>query len=208
MFKERTEAAKELSKELGKFKEEDCIILAQPKGGLPIGSVLSKELDKPYEIYLTGKIKHPDNDMGIGAVDLTGRVINKEIEQATEDYLEHEIGNVRNELQGKFFEYMGSKEPTPLNGKTVILVNDGVENGEELIATVELLKKNKPNKIILAVPVATDSFKNKITDFVDEFICLETQPDVEGVRMVKEQYEDLEMERFIPVNRDEEQNRY
>lgn len=207
MFKERTEAAKELGKELSRYKDGDCLILALPKGGLPIGSILSKELQKPYEVYLTGKIKHPDNAMIIGYVDLTGRLINKEIEQATEAYLEHEIGKVRNELQGKFVEYMGTKESTPVNGKTIILVNDGVEDGEEMISTVELLKKNKPEKIVLAVPVATDSFKNKVTNFVDEFVCLETQPDVVGVKMIKEQYEELEMEKFIPVNRDEQQRR-
>lgn len=208
MFKERTEAAKQLSRELSKYEKEDCIILAIPKGGLAIASVLAEELHKPHEVYLTEKISHPENkNFNIGAVDLTGRIINADIEEATESYLEHEIGKVRNELQLKYQEYMGTQVPVALNNKTVILVDDGIENGEEMIATVELLKKNNPGKVVLAVPVATDTFKDNIKNFVDEFICLETHPDIDGVKMVKDQYEELDMERYIPVGRDEEQRR-
>lgn len=61
MYKDRTEAAKRLAAELNKYKKEDCIILALPKGGLPIGSVLSKELEKPFEVYLTSQIDHPES---------------------------------------------------------------------------------------------------------------------------------------------------
>lgn len=208
MFKERTEAAKQLATELEKYKKEDCIILALPKGGLPIGSTLSKELKKPFEVYLTEKISHPENkNLKVGAVDLTGRIINKDMEQATESFLEHEIGKVRNQLQNKYQEYMGTKAPLAVNNKVVILVDDGVENGEDMVAVVELLKKNKPLKIVLAVPVATESFKNDIKELVDEFICLEVHPDIEGVRMAKNHYEELDMEKYLPLARDEEQTK-
>lgn len=206
MFKKRTDAAKELAGELNKYKKEDCIILALPKGGLPIGSVLSKELEKPYEVYLTGKISHPENDsLQVGAVDLTGRIINKDMDQATETFLENEIGKVRNELQRKYQEYMGTNSPLAVNGKTIILVDDGIENSQEMLAVIELLKKNNPLKVVVAVPVATESFKKDIRGLVDEFVCLELQPDVEGVREFKNNYEEFDMEEYVPLGRDEEQ---
>lgn len=208
MYKDRTEAAKRLAAELNKYKKEDCIILALPKGGLPIGSVLSKELEKPFEVYLTSQIDHPESqNLKVGAVDLTGRIINKDMDMATESYLENEIAKVRNELQNKYQEYMGTTTPLAVNGKTVILVDDSVEDDQNMFAVVELLRKNNPLKIILAVPVASERFNYEIQGLVDEFVCLNIQADSEGVRMVKNNYDELDLERYLPISRDEEQPR-
>lgn len=178
MFKDRNEAALLLAAKLEKYKNRDGVVLAVPRGGVPIGSVIAKKLNLPLEIVLSKKIGHPGNpEYAIGSVSLHGTIINEEVSDVSIDYIHKESKRILEGLKEKFQLYMGNRKPMDLNGKIVIIVDDGIATGSTILATVEAVKKNNPTEIVIAVPVSPPASVNKISKNVDEFICL-LEPEV------------------------------
>lgn len=172
LIKNRKEAAEKLAEKLLKYKDDDGIVMAIPRGGVPVGHEISERLNWPLEIVLSKKIGHPTNkEYAIGAVSLTGRIVNNEI-PVSEDYIDTETKNIRNELLNKYHKYMHDQEPLSITGKTVILTDDGVATGHTLLSTIDLLKRDKPAKIVVAIPVSSPGAMRKIEERVDEAICL------------------------------------
>jgi putative phosphoribosyl transferase len=193
MFLDRYDAAKQLVEKLDEFKNKNAIIIAIPRGGVPLAYYISKTLDLPLEIFLSKKIGHPNNpEFAIGAVTLNGVMLDDSSNDVSKDYLKTEIDRILRSLKEKFNLFMGNRKPLDLKNKTVIIVDDGIATGNTIQATVEVIKKNKPKKIIIAVPVAPHSATKKLSNIVDEFICLHTPKDFIGVG----QY----FERFPQVN--------
>ncbi|WP_236613993.1 phosphoribosyltransferase [Nafulsella turpanensis] len=188
-MKNREEAGQKLSEKLLKYKGEEGIVMAVPRGGVPVGYEISRQLDWPLDIVMVKKIGHPTNkEFAIGAVSFNGQVINHEA-GVPSDYIDTEVARVRNELNNQYHKYMDDKEPLTITGKTVILTDDGVATGQTLLATVELLKKDKPAKIIVAVPASSPDAMQKIEEQVEEAICL-TCP--QEFNSVGEFYQDFE----------------
>ncbi len=189
LMKNREEAGQKLSEKLLKYKGEEGIVMAVPRGGVPVGYEISRQLDWPLDIVMVKKIGHPTNkEFAIGAVSFNGQVINHEA-GVPSDYIDTEVARVRNELNNQYHKYMDDKEPLTITGKTVILTDDGVATGQTLLATVELLKKDKPAKIIVAVPASSPDAMQKIEEQVEEAICL-TCP--QEFNSVGEFYQDFE----------------
>lgn len=172
LIKDRKEAAGKLAEKLLKYKDDDGIVMAIPRGGVPVGHEISERLNWPLEIVLSKKIGHPTNkEYAIGAVSLTGRIVNNEV-PVSEDYIDTETKNIRTELLNKYHKYMHDQEPLSITGKTVILTDDGVATGHTLLSTIDLLKHDKPAKIVVAIPVSSPGAMRKIEEQVDEAICL------------------------------------
>lgn len=177
LFKSREHAANSMIPFLKKYKDDDAVILAIPKGGLPIGATIAKHFSFPLDILLTKKIGHPtDPEWAVGAISLEGLVVNKTI-KLPEDYIETEAKIIRKSLLAKYKIYMGNRKPIDLAGKTVIIVDDGVATGNTLKATIAMLRNKNPKKIIIAIPVAPPDSANELKKLVDEFICLRTPSD-------------------------------
>lgn len=178
MFKDRHEAAMLLAKKLEKYKNKNGIVLAVPRGGVPIGYYIAKELDLPLEIILSKKIGHPQNpEYAIGSVSLQGTIINDNIMGVSKEYLEKEGERILKGLKEKFKLFMGHRKPIDLKDKIVIVVDDGIATGNTILATLEMLKKSDPKQIIIAVPVSPPDTARKLSKLVDEFICLLTPED-------------------------------
>ena len=206
MFKNRIDAGRQLAEKLMKFKGENVVILAIPRGGLPLGEIIAKALKVPLDVSLTKKIGHPFNkEYAIGAVSLEGIILMDEIE-VSKDYIEEETSRIRQKLKKRQDEYYKNRAPMNLEKKTVIVVDDGIATGNTILATADLIKKQKPNKIVVAVPVAPHSAIQKLkdSDNVDEVICLDTPnnfravgqfyenfeqvPDVEAIKLLEDAY--------------------
>lgn len=189
MFKDRYEAAMLLVKKLEKYKNKNGIILAVPRGGIPIGYYIAKELDLPLEIILSKKIGHPQNpEYAIGSVSLHGKIINDDLTNVSMDYINTESERILIGLKEKFKLYMGNRKATDLKDKTVIIVDDGIATGNTILATLEMIKKSKPKEIIIAVPVAPPTTAKKLSMLVDELICLYTPEDFMGVGQFYESF--------------------
>lgn len=178
MFHDRQDAAARLARELRRFKgRSDALVLAVPRGGLPIGGVLSAELGLPLDVILTKKIGHPYNpEFAIGAVSLTGETHDEALarrEGISPEWIAGEIARIRETLRARYRMYHGKGKPLPVAGKTVILTDDGAATGRTLIVAVDLLRREGAARIVVAVPVAPPDAVELLEDAADEVVCLE-----------------------------------
>lgn len=171
MYYDRIEAGFTLAKALSAYKGEDCIILAVPRGGVPVAWVVAKELGCPLDLLLIKKIGHPMNkEYAIGAVSMSDRFIvpHGDVSQA---YIDEETGRIRQRLQEMYQKFTGGREPLSIKGKTVIIIDDGIATGNTLMSSINMLRKSNPAKIVIAVPVAPQSSIEKLSLLVDDVIC-------------------------------------
>lgn len=197
ILKDRKEAGLLLSEKLEKYQDTDTLILAVPRGGVPIGYEIAKNLNLQLDIILSKKIGHPLNkEFAIGAVSLDSFLIDPhpEVSQA---YIESEIKYLRELLQEKYALYMGNRKPIDVKEKNVIIVDDGIATGNTLLACINMLRKNNPKKIIVAVPVVPADVVPVFKQKADEFIYLMAPIDFGGVGRFYENFEQVNDDEVI-----------
>lgn len=177
MFKNRTEAGKLLAKALTGHKGDKTVVLALPRGGVVLGYEVAKILKCPLDIVVTRKIGHPDNpEYAICVVNEKGVLLCDEAESRSVDqgWLKEEISRERKEAERRVALYRGEREPETIQGKTVIIVDDGIATGFTMRLAVRSVKAQNPEKIIVAVPVAPLDSKNYVyAEGAGEIITLE-----------------------------------
>jgi predicted phosphoribosyltransferase len=180
-FLNRYNAASKLAPLLEKYKDKAGVILAVPRGGVPIGYYLAKYLGLPLDLLMTKKIGHPANEeFAIGAVGLEGSIVDNSYD-IPKNYIERESNRIRKSLAERYKEFMGDKEPLDIKNKIVIVVDDGIATGKTILVTLKLLRAKNPKKIIVAVPVSSVEAAKQISKEADEFICLYTPEPFYGV---------------------------
>ena len=191
MFQNRIEAGLLMAEKLKKYKNDAGIVLAVPRGGIPVAYAVAKELGFPIGVILTKKIGHPLNkEYAIGAVSLTDYFTIPH-ENVSEEYIQREVDRIRTRLKEMYKIFMGDREPENLQGKTVIVIDDGIATGNTLMGTVNLIRKSKPGKIVIAVPIASKSAVNKLSSEVDEIIALLIPEEFSGVGAFYEDFEQV-----------------
>ncbi len=190
MYVDRKDAGRQLAKALIKFKDEGVVVLAIPRGGLPLGLIVAQELKAPLDVVLSKKIGHPHNrEYAIGAVSLDNVTLSRAM-GVTKGYIREETAAIREKLKKRYQQYYKNRTPKKLKNKTVIIVDDGVATGNTILITIDLIQKHRPNKIIIAIPVgsltAIENLKN--TPNVDEVICLKTPQNFTSVGQFYEEF--------------------
>jgi len=171
-FINRYDAAMQLATRLEKYKNEDGVILAVPRGGVPIGYYLAKHLGFGLDLLMTKKLGHPANEeFAIGAVGIESIII-EEAYQIPKEYIQQQTKRLRQELIDRYRKFMGGREPAILKNKIVIVVDDGVATGRTILTTLKMLRSKEPKKLVVAVPVASMQAAARIKKEVDDFICL------------------------------------
>jgi predicted phosphoribosyltransferase len=197
MFRNRTEAGLLLAAKLKKYKNTPGVVLAVPRGGVPVAYAVAKELGFPIEVILTKKIGHPVNkEYAIGAASLTDYFIVPH-DNVTDEYIEKELQRIRRRLKEMYTKFMGDKEPENLKGKTVILVDDGIATGNTLLGTVNVLRKSNPGKIVIGVPVASKSAVQKLLKEVDEVVAVMIPEEFYGVGAFYDDFEQVSDEEVM-----------
>ena len=197
MLKDRKEAAELLTEELRKYKGEDGIVLAIPRGGVPMGAYIARQLGFPVEVVLSKKIGHPHNpEFAIGAVSIDTVEVKNSVSVPPE-YIEKQTEKIQQELKRRYQLFMGNHQPTSLKDKLVILVDDGIATGHTLLATVKLVKKQNPKKVVIAVPVAPQAAVKQFEPLVDELICPLTPLDFYAVGQYYEDFQQVSDEEVI-----------
>ena len=190
MFRNRTEAGYLLAGELLKYKGEPLVVMAIPRGGLPLGAIVADALQAPLEVALTKKIGHPFNrEYAIGAVSRNQVVLSKPV-GISQSYIASETIRLRKKLEERHRLFHRKKNPVPLKGKQVIIIDDGIATGNTLRVTIALISAESPDKIIVAIPVAPPEAVERLRDMAEvaEVICLNTP---RNFRAVGQFYEDF-----------------
>jgi len=208
MFKDRYDAAIKLAAKFTKYKGRDGIVFAIPRGGVPIGYVIAKELHFPLELLLSKKIGYPGQpEYAVGSVTLQGIVVNREVPGISDEYIRSESKRILEELRQKHHYFTGNGKIIEPDNKIVILADDGIATGNTMIAAAEAIKQHHPEKVIVAVPVAPVHSINKLKGYIDEVVCLETPYEFHGVSQVYmnfSQVNDSEVKQLLALAAEEE----
>lgn len=195
MFTNREEAGKLLANKLTNYKDnKEVVIVAIPRGGVPVGYELTKKLNVPLEIVLSKKIGHPLNkEYAIGAVTLENSILSDGAKEVSPVYIYDETEQVRALLKQRHQLYYGDKKPWSLKDKIVILVDDGIATGNTIISCIQLLQLQKPSKIVVALPVSPNSSLRKIREIpeVNEVICLSAPVNFQAVGQFYEDFDQV-----------------
>lgn len=181
MFQDRIDAGTQLAQKLKQFTNSGAVILAVPRGGVPVAYIIARELACSLQIILAKKIGHPHNkEYAIGAASLEDYFIIPH-ENITEEYVAGQLKTIRARLQEMQRLFVNNAANENLDGKVVIIVDDGIATGNTLLVTVQLLQKSNPSKIIIAVPVASHHAVQMLMGHVDEVVALHISDDFSGV---------------------------
>lgn len=180
MFSNRTEAGKALADRLVEQKPEDPIVLALPRGGLPVAAEIAYALDAPLGLLLVRKVGVPfQPELAAGAVvdgDEPEYVINQDILRATgisEDNFRAAAAKQLDEIARRRALYYRDRKPVPVSGKTAIIVDDGIATGATVKAGIMGVRRRGPKRIVLAVPVAPRESIDELRELVDDVVCLD-----------------------------------
>ena len=178
MFNDRVDAGRKLAKRLEAYaKRKDVIVLGIPRGGVPVAFEVAKALEAPLDVFLSRKLGVPgQEELAFGAV-ASGdvRVLDRQIIEAvgvSEQQIEQTTQAVKKELERRERLFRGSRPPLNVEGRTVLLVDDGIATGSSMRAALSALRQMKPARIVVAVPVAPVSTCNRLRPDVDELVCL------------------------------------
>jgi putative phosphoribosyl transferase len=178
-FADRKEAGQKLALKLQHLRGQDVIVLALPRGGVPVAFEIAKVLKIPLEVFQVRKLGTPgQEELAMGAIASGGvRVLNENIIKSLridERSLEEEVAKEQTELQRRETLYRGTAPFPLLDNKTVIVVDDGIATGATIRAAVKALRQHQPAKIIVAAPTsARDTYQTLRTE-ADEVVCLAT----------------------------------
>ena len=187
IFPDRVEAGRRLASSLRKYANHgDVIVLGVPRGGVPVAFEVAKALKAPLDVFVLRKLGVPGHEeLAFGAI-ASGRVRvldENTIEAAGLSHLDIELVTAmeKEELKRRERAYRGARPPLKVEGKIVILVDDGVATGSSMRVALRALRQMEPAKIVVATPVASTSACDRIQPEADELVCLETPEPFYGV---------------------------
>ena len=195
-LKDRPDAGRRLAARLAGYAGSEPIVLALPRGGVPVGSEVSRALRAPLDIFIARKLGAPGQpELGIGAVAQGGvLVVNERIVRGLKLSEEHVRRSAEEELRevGRRLRLLRGDRPEPeVQGRTVILVDDGLATGATARAAILALREREPNRLVLAVPVCPPRTADLLRPEVDELVVLDTPEDFYAVGSYYEDFEQV-----------------
>jgi len=188
MFLDRKDAGRKLARALLKHKEQKPIIVAVPRGGVPVGYEVARALAAPLDIIVVRKLGAPGQpELGIGAVsdgDQPRTIINEELARmigVSREHLMREIRLQLKEVERRQHAYRSGRTALDISGRTVIVVDDGIATGGSIRAALRSVRRNNPKRLILAVPVAPADTVEALRMEADEVVCLHSPIGFGGV---------------------------
>ncbi|MHB0912023.1 MAG: phosphoribosyltransferase [Armatimonadota bacterium] len=177
LFRDRRDAGRRLALRLAEYKERQPVVLAVPRGGVPVGYEVARALDAPFDVIVPRKLPIPWNpEAGFGAVTADGTTVLNEPMVRSLGLSGEEIHEVATEVRAEVLrrtrEYRDAKPEPAVGGKTVILVDDGLASGYTMLAAVESVRKHSPSTMVVAVPVAAIGAYRLVAEVVDRLVAL------------------------------------
>ncbi len=177
IFSDRNDAAHRLARALEKFRGRHPLVLAIPRGAVPMGEILARSLDGDLDVVLVRKLRAPDNpEFAIGSVAESGWSFvapYAERAGATPAYLEEEKRIQLDTIRRRRERYTPLRPPIDPSGRLVIVVDDGLATGSTMISALHSIRGKKPSLLVCAVPVAPEDTLERVRPLADETVCLE-----------------------------------
>lgn len=205
MFKSRKDAGEKLALALEKYRAENPVILAIPRGGVEVGLQISKKLGADFSLVISRKLPFPDNpEAGFGAIAENGSTF---ILENADSWLAREtIEQIKQEqiveIERRINVLRGGKTLPDIAGRTVILIDDGIAMGSTMRAAIELCRNRKAGKVVVAVPVAGKEVADAIAKEADELVVLEVPVDFRAVAQAYENWYDVSDEEVLDLLRE------
>ena len=185
LFQSREEAAEKLAKELSIYQNaQDTLVVALPRGGIPVGIIVAKRLNLPFDIFFVKKIPSPYNkEVSIGAVSENGyEFLNMQIVsrlQISRNYLEQTKREILDKIAQKRALYQWPRHT--VQGKRVIIIDDGIATGSSMYLAAKALKGEGAKEVIISSPIAPADVVNELTRSADRVVVLSTPEDFMAV---------------------------
>lgn len=184
-FHDRTDAANKLAEKLQDYKGKNPLILAIPRGAVPMAKILTEKLGGSYDVVLVRKLRAPfQEELAIGAVDGAGWTYlasHAAAVGADADYIESEKRIQMETIKKRRAQYTPIRAPIDPAGRIVVVIDDGLATGASMIAALHSLRNSKPAKLICAIPVASAEALYKVAELADEVVCLEVPKNFQAV---------------------------
>jgi putative phosphoribosyl transferase len=187
-FQNREQAGRALAARLGAYRNSGTVVLALPRGGVPVGREIATALGAPLDLVLVRKIGAPSQpELAIGAIsdgEQPDLVLNERIVGILDvepGYLEREKTRALAEIDRRRRLYLGGRTPVALEGRTAILVDDGLATGMTALAALRGVRRRHPRRIVLAVPVASPEIVEMLRPEADEIVCLQVSDELMSV---------------------------
>jgi putative phosphoribosyl transferase len=176
-FRDRSDAGRRLAAKLKAYAgRPDVLVLALPRGGVPVAFEVAQALHAPLDVFLVRKLGVPGHEeLAMGALATGGvRVLNKDVVRKLgipEDVIDAVSAAERRELERRERNYRGDQPPPDLRGRTVILVDDGLATGATMRAAVAAVRQQGPARVVVAVPVGAPETCAELREEADETVC-------------------------------------
>ena len=198
MFKDRRDAGQQLGREPESYRDSDPLVLAIPRGGVEVGVQVAKHLDADFSLLIASKLPYPDQpEAGFGAVAEDGStvILDRAARWVTEETVERVVEEQRQEIERRRAVLRKGEALPEIEGRTVILVDDGIAMGSTMRAAIKLCRRRDAARVIVAVPVAGqevgEGFGDEEEGFADDFVVLEQPELFRAVAQVYERWYDV-----------------
>jgi len=206
MFRDRADAGRRLAARLMNYKDAHPVVLALPRGGVPVGLEIALALDAPLDVILVRKIGAPDfEELAIGAL-AEGEPAVTVLENDTishfgvsPDYLDREIKRQGDEIQRRQRLYRKNRGMVDLRASTAIVVDDGIATGATMRAALRAVRQRAPAKVVMAVPVAPAESLESLRPEADEIICLATPDPFDAISLFYAEFRQLRDDEVIAL---------
>lgn len=200
MFRDRKDASIQLAEALEKYKNKNPLVLGIPRGGAETAYYVAKYLEAEMALVVSRKLGHPQNpEYAIGALAEDGSLYlspeGKEF--ISQEVIENLKKEQEKEIKRRIREYRQDNPLPELEGRTVIIVDDGIATGATLFATIMLCKNRKAKKIVVAAPVSGENMSRTLIDMVDDVVILETPIQYRAVSQAYQNFFNLTDEEAI-----------
>jgi putative phosphoribosyl transferase len=186
LFVDRRDAGRKLARKLGRFRGEETVVLALPRGGIPVGYEVARQLGAPLEVFVVRKLGAPGHEeLAMGAIASGGAVVfNEEVIEAlgiSQEQIQNAAIHETAELRRREARYRRGRPLPNLRGRTVLIVDDGLATGSTMRAAVLAVRELDPARVVVAVPVGAAQTCQAMSSEADDVICVATPEPFYGV---------------------------